>query len=109
MGSYHEFYGAIPGPESAVRVVELYVRTRRDEAAASVTLGGGGGARYKVLHDFQAEEEGEMSVVKGEVVRVCIVETDDVPKDGWVLAKSSHKPGENGYVPEAYLQRLPDV
>uniref|UniRef100_A0A3B5QGF7 Nephronophthisis 1 n=1 Tax=Xiphophorus maculatus TaxID=8083 RepID=A0A3B5QGF7_XIPMA len=52
---------------------------------------------YKVLSDFKAEQEGDLSVRKGEVLKI-IKKT----ADGWWLAQD--KIGNRGVVPKTYLK-----
>ncbi|XP_019945284.2 nephrocystin-1 [Paralichthys olivaceus] len=52
---------------------------------------------YKVLSDFQGEEEGDLSVQRGDVLRI-IRKT----ADGWWLAQDSE--GNRGVVPKTYLK-----
>uniref|UniRef100_A0A3B5M307 Nephronophthisis 1 n=1 Tax=Xiphophorus couchianus TaxID=32473 RepID=A0A3B5M307_9TELE len=54
---------------------------------------------YKVLSDFKAEQEGDLSVRKGEVLKI-IKKT----ADGWWLAQD--KIGNRGVVPKTYLKVL---
>uniref|UniRef100_A0A3B5M385 Nephronophthisis 1 n=1 Tax=Xiphophorus couchianus TaxID=32473 RepID=A0A3B5M385_9TELE len=56
---------------------------------------------YKVLSDFKAEQEGDLSVRKGEVLKI-IKKT----ADGWWLAQD--KIGNRGVVPKTYLKHDKD-
>ena len=53
---------------------------------------------FKVLFDFSAEEEGELSIYEGEEVTAAT----NVPDDGWILVTSNDK--ASGFVPIDYLQ-----
>lgn len=60
-------------------------------------------AKYlRVLYDFTAEEEGEMSISVGDVVQFMNNEDDD-PKNGWIHVHST-KDAQCGYVPADYLE-----
>ncbi|KAM6997733.1 nephrocystin-1 isoform 2-T2 [Tautogolabrus adspersus] len=52
---------------------------------------------YKVLSDFKGEQEGDLSVQKGEVLRVI-----RTTADGWWLAQDTK--GNRGVVPKNYLK-----
>lgn len=62
--------------------------------------------KYKVLYDFNAEEDGEMSVRTGEIV-VQVAQTtgvDEAP-DGWILVEVTED-NEKGFVPIDYLEKI---
>ncbi|XP_036980006.1 nephrocystin-1 isoform X2 [Acanthopagrus latus] len=52
---------------------------------------------YTVLSDFKGEQEGDLSVQRGEVLRIIRMTTD-----GWWLAQDSK--GNRGVVPKTYLK-----
>lgn len=59
---------------------------------------------YKVLYDFHAEEEGEMTVKSGDIVIYDPDEGDgDDSKNGWIFVQSSRS-SDCGYVPLDYLE-----
>lgn len=55
---------------------------------------------FKVLYDFDAEEEGELDVKANTIVEGGF--SDDEHGDGWMLVEWQ---GTSGYVPEAYLEK----
>merc|ERR1711988_968202 len=60
-----------------------------------------GAETFKVLYDFQAKHESELSITAGEtVVRVSV----DVTEEGWLLVQRAD--GKIGHVPMNYLQWL---
>lgn len=63
--------------------------------------------RFKVQYDFQAEDEGELTVRCGEIV-VSIDDDHETAADGWLLVVTEIDRRE-GYVPSDYLEKLPDV
>ena len=56
------------------------------------------GSKFRVLYDFEAEDESELSVIVGDIVEV-LSEEDGM---GWVYAEDSA--GNQGKVPENYLE-----
>ncbi|XP_056333066.1 nephrocystin-1 [Danio aesculapii] len=56
-----------------------------------------GSASYIALSSFTAEEEGDLSIQKGEVLKVL-----SKNKDGWWLAQNSN--GQKGLVPKTFLK-----
>lgn len=59
---------------------------------------------FKVLYDFMAEDEGELTVSEGEVVQDCTTDTD--APEGWILVESA-KSNKLGFVPRNYIEELP--
>lgn len=55
--------------------------------------------RYVVLHNFDAVEEGELPVKKGEVVSSC----EESSRDGWMMVMGGEG-RERGFVPASYLR-----
>jgi hypothetical protein len=60
-----------------------------------------------VLYDFEAEEEGELTVTGGETVNMDagddgVFGNEDDTRDGWILVTNSQ--GETGYVPADFLE-----
>ncbi len=63
-------------------------------------------ALYVVKYTFNAEEEGELSVLKGDVL---LVPSNAPPaKDGWTLVETTSAPFTRGYVPTSKFARLGD-
>lgn len=63
---------------------------------------------YTVLYAFEAEEEGELTVQKGDIVSVDagadgVFGTEDDTRDGWALVQNKRNM-QTGYVPVDYLQ-----
>lgn len=61
----------------------------------------------KVLYDFDAEEEGEMTVRAGDIVKVLPQsegpDGDDDDRNGWIFVKAT-RTGQRGYVPLDYIE-----
>jgi len=55
----------------------------------------------KVLYDFEAVGEGELTIRIGDVIKV----TDSNVGQGWWMASNA---GNEGIIPEAYVERMPD-
>lgn len=61
-------------------------------------------ATYRVLYNFAAEEEGELSVSTGQIVETGIADEQELP-EGWLLVKL--KNSDNlGFVPKDYLEKM---
>jgi hypothetical protein len=61
---------------------------------------------YRVKYNFTAEEDGELSVRKGDLVKVSGDEAaDEVGKDGWTLVETLSPPFAKGYVPSNYISK----
>ncbi|GBG26045.1 Hypothetical Protein FCC1311_022652 [Hondaea fermentalgiana] len=70
---------------------------------------------YKVRYTFRAEDEGELAVSKGDLVKLVIpsrlsaaadeVTAEEVSKDGWTLVETLAQPVRKGYVPTNYIVR----
>lgn len=58
---------------------------------------------HKVLFDFQGQEEGELSVSKGETVRVSKKNPSPSMDPGWTLVERLAPPFAKGYVPTGRL------
>ncbi|CCW61576.1 unnamed protein product [Phytomonas sp. EM1] len=54
---------------------------------------------YEVLYSFTAEEDAELSVQKGERLRLI----DPTIRDGWVRVEVCSEPDRQGFVPVSYL------
>ena len=63
------------------------------------------GRRAEVLYPFEAEQDGEISVAQGELVRIS---TLDAP-EGWVIAARALAPSEAGLVPAAYVAEVQEA
>lgn len=55
----------------------------------------------RVLYSYEAEEEGELTVLEGELVEIC----QGTDADGWIEVMKSDNPNARGIVPVAYLER----
>ena len=58
------------------------------------------GKQYQAAYDFIAEDESELSMNKGDIVRVT-----DTTDANWLSAENE-KTGKNGIVPCQYLVKL---
>jgi len=62
---------------------------------------------FRVKYNFAAEDEGELSVRKGDLLRVSAPgdadEGDAGDKDGWTLVETLSPPFAKGYVPTNYI------
>jgi len=54
---------------------------------------------YSVKYTFNGEDEGELSVLKGDMVRVS--GSGELSKDGWTLVETIVSPFSKGYVPSS--------
>ncbi|CCW68125.1 unnamed protein product [Phytomonas sp. Hart1] len=63
-------------------------------------MGGDASHYYQVLYDFTAEEKVELSVERGERLRLI----DSTIQDGWVRAEVFSEPDRQGFVPVSYLK-----
>lgn len=59
---------------------------------------------YKVLYDFQATDEGEMSVSRGELV-LAVDHPDD--GSGWTMVETTGAVRRRGFVPTGYVAEQP--
>jgi|APCry1669189768_1035252.scaffolds.fasta_scaffold601035_1 SH3 domain len=57
--------------------------------------------KLRVLYDFKAEEEGEVSVKAGDVL--SLIDDSNADRDGWVLVELTHN-GASGFVPAGMLE-----
>lgn len=68
---------------------------------------------FKVKYNFRAEDEGELSVSKAELLRLCVsssqADDDDSSKDGWTLVETLQAPFAKGYVPTNYIVAVDDA
>ena len=71
-------------------------------SASQVTMATGEGCGYRVLYSYQATDDTEVSVEEGD--EVTFVPREDA-STGWSMVRLSG--GEQGWVPESYLQPLP--
>ena len=60
---------------------------------------------FRTLFAFVAEEAGELSVGKGELLRTVQEEDDGDSTDGWIQVQNGQ--GEKGVVPRDYVELLP--
>lgn len=58
------------------------------------------GRLYQALYDFQAEDDSELSMSKGDVLRIT-----DTSDPNWWNAQNE-KSGKSGIVPQSYLTEL---
>ena len=70
-------------------------------------------SRFLALYAFEAEEEGELSVAKGDMLSASagddgVFGTADDTRDGWLLVDNP-RTQRSGYVPVDYLQQQPDA
>jgi len=65
---------------------------------------------YKVRYTFRAEDDGELSVTKGDLVKLVVpssmsssdhasLSAEILSKDGWTLVETLASPAQKGYVP----------
>ena len=69
--------------------------------------------QYVCIYDFSAEEEGELTVSKGERVQLAPGDdgeygTEDDEKGGWLLV-TSLETGMTGFVPQDYCEEVRSV
>ncbi|CAG9578504.1 SH3 domain protein-like protein [Leishmania major strain Friedlin] len=57
---------------------------------------------FVVAHEFQAEEDVELSVFKGEIL--CA--TEGVAQDGWIKVEATTDARRRGFVPMSYLREI---
>uniref|UniRef100_A0A7S2S4P7 SH3 domain-containing protein n=1 Tax=Mucochytrium quahogii TaxID=96639 RepID=A0A7S2S4P7_9STRA len=57
---------------------------------------------FLVKYTFSAQDQGELSVQKGDIVRVNN-QSQQLSKDGWTLVETVHQPFLKGYVPTNYI------
>lgn len=66
--------------------------------------------KFSVLYDFEAKDDGELSITAHETVEVytgkdrLLGSADDMDEDGWILVERLD--GATGFVPLQYLQQL---
>ena len=58
------------------------------------------GRLYQALYDFQAEDDSELSMRKGDIVRIT-----DTSDQNWWNAQNE-KSGKTGVVPQSYLTEI---
>mmetsp|Transcript_13548 Transcript_13548/g.26136 ORF Transcript_13548/g.26136 Transcript_13548/m.26136 type:complete len:297 (+) Transcript_13548:166-1056(+) len=73
---------------------------------------------YKVRYTFRAEDDGELSVTKGDLVKLVVpssmsssdhasLSAEILSKDGWTLVETLASPAQKGYVPTNYIIKNP--
>jgi hypothetical protein len=59
--------------------------------------------KLRVLYDFKAEEDGEVSVRAGDIL--SLIDDSNADRDGWVLVELTHS-GASGFVPADYVTEV---
>ena len=88
--------GALAKQEENALYSNLNEVTTEPAHAATLT-----GVKYQVIYDYEANDTSEVSIIEGDVVSSLTV---DEVSSGWLMVRKEG--GEEGWVPESYLQEI---
>ncbi|XP_067942220.1 nephrocystin-1-like [Watersipora subatra] len=87
---YEEEEGSYEGSENEEEEEEEQATDEETKAETRIN--------YEVLHDFEKQEKGDLSVKKGEIVTLC-----SVREDGWWQCENAQ--GDTGFLPKTFLKQ----